>query len=73
MICTKCESDKIIGIIGKCADRFHATYKDEEYDGYVPEDLNIGGDKYIEFDYCTDCGLIQGDFPISNSDINQYF
>ena len=73
MTCKHCKSDKIISIVGKCADRFHATYKDKECEGYVPDDLNIGGNKYIEFDYCADCGMIQNDFPISDGDINQYF
>ena len=34
-------------------------------EGYVPENLNIGGGDYIEFTYCLQCGKIQGDFPIT--------
>jgi len=73
MICQNCKSDKIISIIGKCSDRFHANYKDKEYEGYVPDDINIGGDDYIEFDYCADCGMIQENFPIDPDIINHYF
>jgi hypothetical protein len=31
--------------------------------GYVARDLGIGGDD-VNFDYCLDCGQIQGKFPL---------
>jgi hypothetical protein len=31
--------------------------------GYVPDDMGIGGGDYVEFDYCLQCGQIQGRFP----------
>jgi hypothetical protein len=30
-----------------------------EYDGYVPTGIGIGGNDYLEFDYCLNCGQIQ--------------
>jgi len=73
MKCKKCKSENIIDIKGKCKDMFYATYKNKEYEGYVPYDLNIGSDDYIEFKYCANCGQIFGDFPIEEEYINQYF
>ena len=32
--------------------------------GYVPRDLGIGGGDDVQFDYCLDCGQIQGKFPL---------
>jgi len=32
--------------------------------GYVPRDLGIGGGDDVNFDYCLDCGQIQGRFPL---------
>ena len=31
---------------------------------YVPRDLGIGGGDDVHFDYCLDCGQIQGKFPL---------
>ena len=65
MNCKKCNSDRIISINGKTCDCFTTNYKDTEYTGYVPDDIGLGeGGDYIEFDYCLDCGTIQGPFPI---------
>lgn len=35
-----------------------------EFDGYVPDDLGIGGGDYVEFDLCLDCGQVQGTWPL---------
>lgn len=34
-----------------------------EHLGSVPHDMNIGGGDYIEFEFCLECGQIQGEFP----------
>jgi hypothetical protein len=39
------------------------------YHGYVPRDLGIGGGDDVEFDYCLDCGQIQGRFPLPATEI----
>ncbi|MCK5605789.1 hypothetical protein KAR91_28090 [Candidatus Pacearchaeota archaeon] len=63
---------------GHCVDRFAASMSGKEEHGpdYVPDDLGLGprggkGDD-MEFDYCLDCGLIQGDFPILNEDMTTF-
>jgi hypothetical protein len=37
--------------------------------GYVPRDLGIGGGDDVHFDYCLDCGQIQGKFPLLPSEM----
>ena len=64
MSCRECQSERIVSVLGHCVDRFVARYKDKEYEGYVPHDLNIGGGDDMDFEYCLDCGMIQDDFPI---------
>jgi hypothetical protein len=36
--------------------------------GYVPSGVGVGGGDYLKFDYCLDCGQIQGKWPIQSSD-----
>lgn len=64
MSCIKCGSEKIISILGHCVDRFNAQFGNREYEGYVPYGLEIGGGDDVQFDYCAECGQIQGKFPI---------
>ena len=61
-----CKSDRVVVVAGKCSDIFNMTLScGKEYSGYVPDRIGIGSDDYIEFDYCFDCGKIQGKFPIT--------
>jgi len=61
----KCGSDRIISVNAKCSDCCSIQLPSgEEVEGYIPGDLNIGGGDYVEFEFCMDCGLIQGQFPI---------
>lgn len=48
---------------------FSGTAKDRDYDGYVPTDVGIGGGDYIRFEYCLECGQIQGEFPVPDPPI----
>jgi len=34
---------------------------------YAPENVGIGGGDYVDFEYCLDCGQMQGEFPISEA------
>lgn len=62
----KCGSERIASVSAKCSDCCCVKYspEDEYKDGYVPSDMGIGGGDYVEFEWCLDCGLIQGDFPV---------
>ena len=65
MICLKCGGKRIMHVNGKSSDCNSFSYKGKDYDYfYVPENIGIGGDDYIEFSYCLECGQIQGDFPV---------
>lgn len=60
----ECGSDRVAEVTAKCSDLFHLYYKDVEYNGYVKYGIGLGGGDYIEFEYCLECGRIQGKFPI---------
>jgi hypothetical protein len=63
MKCKKCNSERILQAGGKCSDMFSAVIGNNEYSGYVPSDLGIGGGDYVEINVCLDCGQLQGKFP----------
>jgi hypothetical protein len=44
---------------------------DAEYDGYVPDDLGIGGGDYVEINLCLECGQVAGNWPLPNSRIER--
>ena len=75
MNCDKCNSNRIAFINGKTSDMCQFAYKDIDVNGYVPHDGIIVGDggygDYINFHFCLDCGKIQGDFPISDEQVNK--
>jgi hypothetical protein len=66
---TFCLHKRVLRISSKTCDCFNITGDDIDYEGYVPEGLNLGGGDYIEFSYCIDCGKIMGQFPISEEDL----
>ena len=63
-----CEHKNKISVTSKCSDccylKFFHDGRVGEHEGYVPKNIGIGGGDYIEFDYCADCGMILGDFPV---------
>lgn len=64
--CKKCGSESILHFSGNTSDRFDATFKGMEHQGYVLSGLNIGGGDYIEIDVCMQCGHMQGDWPVAD-------
>lgn len=69
--CQECESDRIASVNAKCSDACYVEVGDNEHDGYVPDDMNIGGGDYVRFEYCLECGQIQGDFPVEETEVEQ--
>jgi len=65
-ICQRCKSLRVLKVQGKVSDCFAMCMTNKKYNGYVANDIGIGGGDYIEFSYCLMCGQIQGDFPINN-------
>lgn len=64
MSCKNCKSERIADLYAKCSDRCVINVGDREHVGYVPDDAGIGGGDDVEFEYCLDCGMIQGDWPL---------
>ena len=60
-----------MGITAPCdEDEFIAIFRSKEVESReVPTDLGIGGGSAIEFEYCLDCGRIQGDFPLDMTEV----
>jgi hypothetical protein len=64
MKCDKCNSERVASIMGKCSDLSVINLLGIEHEGYVPDDVGIGGGDYMRFDLCLDCGKVQGEFPL---------
>ena len=68
----KCKSDRIAFLNGKTSDMCQFQYKEIDKDGYVPQGIIIGDEgygDYIMFNFCLECGKIQGKFPISDAQV----
>jgi hypothetical protein len=63
MACQRCKSERTARLGSKSSDLNMVCIGNKEHDGYVPYGLGIGGGDYVEFDWCLDCGQIQGTFP----------
>ena len=51
MQCQTCKSDRVVEITSKCSDLCFTTYKGREKDGYVPQDIGIGGGDYVSINF----------------------
>lgn len=64
MVCQNCKSSRIAEVGGKCSDMSNVYIEKKSTEGYLPNDLGIGGGDYIDFNFCLDCGQMQGTFPL---------
>jgi len=71
VICTDCNSRRVLELTAKCSDCCGYSIGNLSGDGYVPQGLGIGGGDYVEFNICLDCGQVQGQFPRPKSDLEQ--
>ncbi len=63
----RCGSARIGDVNAKCRDLCYLSIPcaNIEGDDYVPGDIGLGeGGDYLAFEYCLDCGQIQGDWPV---------
>jgi len=58
--CFRCESNIIMVVSGKCNDSCSLSLDHDNYDGYVPSEVNIGAGDYIVFNVCANCGQMEG-------------
>lgn len=71
MNCQRCQSKRVARVNGKVSDCCSIELDGFEHFGYVPKDLGIGGDDYLGFSYCLDCGQLQKKFPLEKSSIEK--
>lgn len=64
MNCQKCNSNRMMSVHAHAKDSHIVQFEDTEYDGYLPDDLGIGGGDDLNIDYCLDCGTIAGTWPL---------
>lgn len=70
--CQQCKSTRIADFGAKCSDMSDTTINDVRDDGYVPDDIGIGGGDYVQLSYCLDCGQIQGEFPLPETELERF-
>lgn len=63
MSCIKCFSDKLLFLNAKCSDNCYYSLNNVRYRGHAPKECNIGGDDYITFLLCLNCGFMHGKWP----------
>lgn len=64
MECDKCGSERVLSVQAKCSGQFSARFSDLSHCGYVPTKIGLGDDEdYVDFDYCLECGQLQGTWP----------
>ena len=72
MACQRCSSKRVADLTAKCSDRCFIQINDNNSSDYVPNDMGIGGGDYVGFEYCLNCGQIQGSFPLPLSKLEEY-
>lgn len=64
MNCSRCNSERVLGISAHASDCFGWSMGNKSGNGYLPSDFGIGGGDDVEMEFCMDCGQIQGSFPL---------
>ncbi len=72
MSCSACGSARVANLNALCDDKCFIQFPNEElHAGDVPKNLGIGAGDYVEFNWCLDCGKIQGTFPVPKHELEQ--
>ena len=68
-----CTHSRTASVNAKCSDLCFVRIKEtaQERDGYVPDDMGIGGGDCIDFDYCLECGQMVGEWPLPKTELEQ--
>lgn len=68
--CISCGKKRLAKIGAKCDDNCAVAVGGRAKHGYAPSDMELGpGGDYVIFRYCLDCGQIQGDFPLNQTEL----
>jgi hypothetical protein len=70
--CQRCNTERVLFISMKVCD-FSVFVNDKHRDAYIPTDIGLGeySSDYLEFEFCLQCGQIQGLFPVPPSKLEQ--
>jgi len=68
MVCQRCESKRIVSIYSKSSDCNFISMGMYSKSGYM--DLGEDSDG-LDFEWCLECGQIQGEFPLPFADIER--
>jgi len=72
MKCKNCGSERVASITAKCADCCGTSIGEYDKSDYVPGDMGVGGGDYVEFDWCLECGQIQGEWPLEKCKAEEF-
>jgi hypothetical protein len=67
--CQRCKSIRVASFSAKSSDLNHVSLGELQHNGYVPEGFGIGDGDYVEFEFCLDCGQLQGTFPLAKTEL----
>lgn len=65
--CIRCGSARFMHISAKCNDLCSINLDNVTEDGYVPNNVNLGGGDYVDFDVCANCGQMVGTWPLPHN------
>lgn len=71
MNCQKCNSSRVVMVSAKCNDLCVVKISGYGVDGYVPDDMNMGGGNYVEINLCLECGHVQGEWPVPETELER--
>src|SRR5688572_26691445 len=68
VIACQCGSSRWLEVSGECERELFTCIKingmAKQEGCVIPEDCNVGIDKFISFTMCLNCGHVQGDWPV---------
>jgi len=73
MNCQKCSSNRVLNVTAKSKDLCTVSMWNQDHDGYVPDNMGIGGGDYIEIELCLQCGYVNGEWPLAESKLERKF
>ena len=70
--CSKCGSSRILYVAGKTDKSCSLFYGDRiKKKSFVPDGLNIGFGDFINVYVCLDCGHLNGEWPVPESQMEE--
>ena len=63
--CLRCNSIRFMFVDGRHSQTYFVTLDNKEYEGTMPDAVNLGKDDRIDLKVCADCGQMVGDWPLS--------